>query len=87
MKELPPKQQPPKWAIRFFRWYCNDAFQEELLGDLYERFQQHLEENGPAKAKRRYWLNVCLLMNRHTIKHNHFFSKRKLHFDYLEIKS
>jgi len=29
---------PPKWADRFFEWYCNPDMQEEIQGDLYESF-------------------------------------------------
>lgn len=52
------KASPPKLAERFLTFYCKDKFQEEILGDLYERFEFHVEKYGSAKAKRLYWLNV-----------------------------
>lgn len=30
--------QPPKWAIRFLRWYCRDEYLAEIEGDLFELF-------------------------------------------------
>lgn len=52
------KAHPPKLAERFLSFYCKEEFQEEILGDLFERFEYHVEQYGPAKAKRLYWLNV-----------------------------
>lgn len=52
------KTNPPKLAERFLAFYCKNEFQEEILGDLYERFEFHVEKYGSAKAKRLYWLNV-----------------------------
>lgn len=52
------KANPPKLAERFLTFYCKDKFQEEILGDLYERFEFHVDKYGSAKAKRLYWLNV-----------------------------
>lgn len=52
------KAGPPKFAERFLSFYCKNEFQEEILGDLYERFEFHVEKYGLNKAKRLYWLNV-----------------------------
>ncbi|NVJ47121.1 MAG: ABC transporter permease, partial [Cytophagia bacterium] len=52
------KAGPPKLAERFLSFYCKNEFQEEILGDLYERFEFHVEKYGTSKAKRLYWLNV-----------------------------
>jgi len=41
------RQQPPRWAERFFRWYCNDHLREAVLGDfteLYERRRAHMSK-------------------------------------------
>ncbi len=29
---------PPKWALRFLRWFCKDEYLDEIEGDLYELF-------------------------------------------------
>ncbi|MEM9337656.1 MAG: FtsX-like permease family protein, partial [Bacteroidota bacterium] len=30
--------QPPKWAIKFLRWYCKEAYLDEIEGDLFELY-------------------------------------------------
>ena len=30
--------QPPKWALKFLRWYCRDDYLSEIEGDLYELY-------------------------------------------------
>lgn len=31
---------PPKWALRFFRWFCKPEYVEDIEGDLLERFEK-----------------------------------------------
>lgn len=39
--------QPPRWILVFFRWFCDPRFQEELEGDLLERFDRRgLNKSG-----------------------------------------
>ena len=33
-------KSPPKWAVRFFRWFCNDHLCEAVLGDLLELYER-----------------------------------------------
>ena len=61
---------PPRWADRFFEWYCNDDLQEELQGDLYERFHEKVETSGARWARVWYWLNVFLFINKYTLRRN-----------------
>lgn len=49
---------PPKWADRFLRWYCNPKYLEEIEGDIYELFDMRLEEKGKAAANRRFIWDV-----------------------------
>lgn len=42
---------PPLWVLRFFRWYCNPEFVEDLEGDLHERFERNLTKIGPQQAR------------------------------------
>lgn len=44
---------PPKVVLSFFRWFCKEEFQEEIEGDLIERFHFDVESYGHKKAK---WL-------------------------------
>ncbi|WP_416866466.1 MAG: ABC transporter permease [Imperialibacter sp.] len=49
------KHQPPKLPLRFFRWFCHPYYQEDIEGDLLERFEKRVEEKGIKKAR---WLFV-----------------------------
>ncbi|OEK04247.1 ABC transporter permease [Roseivirga misakiensis] len=59
---------PPKSAERFFEWYCQPALYDSILGDLYERFDDNVEQFGARKAKRKFWFDVIRFINRHTLK-------------------
>ena len=37
---------PPNWADRFLRWYCNPKYLEEIEGDIYELFDRRIEIKG-----------------------------------------
>lgn len=54
MKEV----NPPKWAERFLRWYCNPDFLEEIQGDIWELFDRRLEEGSPGFARRKFLWDV-----------------------------
>lgn len=60
--------KPPKLAQRIFNWYCDDPLQEEIAGDLEERFLDHCEKHSLGQAKRKYWLNVFKFIRWHTLK-------------------
>ena len=40
---------PPKYPLRFFRWYCDPEYVEDIEGDLLERFTQRINKNKAAK--------------------------------------
>ncbi len=63
-----PSTAPPKWATKFFSWYCRNELREPILGDLEERYACYLEQHGPLKAKWKYWVDVILFMNRFTLR-------------------
>ena len=46
--------QPPKWAIRFLRWYCNEDYLDEIEGDLFEMF--HLRSKHSVRSARLFFL-------------------------------
>ena len=50
--------QPPKWADRFLRWYCNPRFLEEIEGDIYELFERRLELENIKVAKVKFIWDV-----------------------------
>jgi putative ABC transport system permease protein len=48
---------PPKWSLRFLRWFCRDEYLDEIEGDLIEIFQyQH--QQSPARARRAFTWGV-----------------------------
>ncbi|MEZ4994298.1 MAG: FtsX-like permease family protein [Saprospiraceae bacterium] len=48
---------PPKWALRFLRWYCREDYIEEFEGDLLEFFERNCARS-PAKAKGQFAWDV-----------------------------
>ena len=64
------KKGIPKRADRFLKWFCAPNLLEEVQGDLYESFQQNLEEVGERRARRRYVLDVLRFFNYSTIAGN-----------------
>jgi len=62
---------PPKSAVRLFRWYCNDAMVEDMLGDLDEIFDNNLSKMPVWKAKLKYYLQILDLITSYSV------SKRK----------
>ncbi|MEO1054648.1 MAG: ABC transporter permease [Bacteroidota bacterium] len=59
---------PPKWALRFFRWYCRSEYVEDLEGDLLERFDRRKEEVGLKKARQKFFFDVVQLFRPALIK-------------------
>lgn len=54
------RPEPPRWAIRFFRWYCNDHLLEAVLGDMMELYHRRYHRVGKTRANLLFVLNVIL---------------------------
>lgn len=52
---------PPKLSHRFFRWYCHRDYLEDIEGDLLERFEYNLEQNGSKNARWNFTKDVIKL--------------------------
>ncbi len=52
---------PPKYALRFFRWYCHPKMQDYIEGDLMEVYQERKVKSGKLKADVRFVIDVLLL--------------------------
>lgn len=48
---------PPKFPLRFLRWFCREDFIDEIEGNLLEIFEKENETN-PTKARRRLIVNI-----------------------------
>lgn len=46
------------WIIRFLRWFCPPHLQEEIEGDLLQKFERDVKAFDERKAKRRLLWNV-----------------------------
>ena len=47
--------------LRFFRWYCHPGYQEDIEGDLWERFERNLGAKGATIARWLFMKDVLLL--------------------------
>lgn len=52
------KPQPPAWATRFFRAFCNDHLSESVLGDMMELYGRRCHAMGKRKADFLFIWNV-----------------------------
>lgn len=57
----PDHHQPPQIPLRFFRWYCHPDYQEDIEGDLRERFERRVVEKGIKKARWEFGKDVIRL--------------------------
>lgn len=55
------KNQPPHWILSFFRWFCHPDYQEDLEGDLHERFERRLRKDGVRRARQAFVMDVLRL--------------------------
>ena len=46
-----PNPKPPKWALRFFRWFCRKELIEAIEGDLMESFNRRIMQVGARRAR------------------------------------
>lgn len=53
LKVNKPPIEPPKYWLRFFRWFCHPDFLEDIEGDLIERFERRGTTAASSKVK---WL-------------------------------
>ncbi len=64
-----PNIQPPEFLLRFFRWFCNPAFAEDIEGDLKEMFQRDISTTGDIrKAQLQFSLRIIRLFRPGIIK-------------------
>ena len=48
---------PPKYALKFLRWFCREDYLEEIEGDLVEVFEKQYEQS-PDKARWKFTWSV-----------------------------
>lgn len=56
------KVSPPKFMLRFFKWFCDPALHDFIEGDLLELYGEHLENYSTRKANQKFMADVMMLM-------------------------
>lgn len=62
------QNRPPKLFDRFFCWFCRKEELEVMRGDLYELYEERLEEKGPFRANLMFCLEVLDLCRPFVLK-------------------
>ena len=63
-----PHIQPPKFFLRFFRWFCDPAIAEDIEGDLTEMFEREAAEGSVTKANLHFSVRILGLFRPGIIK-------------------
>jgi putative ABC transport system permease protein len=63
-----PHIQPPRFFLRFFRWFCDPGIAEDIEGDLMEMFQREATTGSLRKARWRFSINTLRLFRPGIIK-------------------
>lgn len=61
MEDRHQSKDPPKWALRFLRWFCQPELLEDIEGDLLERYHLKSAKESEGKAQRYFTKQVLLL--------------------------
>lgn len=72
-----PDIDPPRLALRFFRWFCSPDCREDIEGDLYEMLQKDAETRGARKARWLFVIGVLKLLRPGIFRP----LKRNIHFN------
>ncbi|MDN5205022.1 ABC transporter permease [Fulvivirgaceae bacterium BMA10] len=68
MKSSDKTPTPPRFFLKFFRWFCRASFLEDIEGDLLERFEDNSKHLGIRKAKWLFAKDTILLFRPGIIK-------------------
>lgn len=62
------QQYPPRFFLRFFRWFCHPRLRDHIEGDLIETYNEQLTQLGKRKADIKFIIDVLLLFRKGIIK-------------------
>ncbi len=62
------RHSPPKYFLRFFRWFCHPKLKDPIEGDLIELYDERVKELGKRKADLKFIGDVLLLFRPGIIK-------------------
>jgi putative ABC transport system permease protein len=77
--------QPPRLPEKIIQWLCRQTLAEEILGDLYEQFQDKETQKGKLVAQAHYWLNTIKFINGRTLKGHHKLNRNAMLSNYIII--
>ena len=63
--------EPPSRPLRLLRWFCADHFLDEVEGDLWELYQEEVEQYGEARARRRFFALSIRYLRPYFFDRNH----------------
>ena len=63
--------EPPSRPLRLLRWFCADHFLDEVEGDLWELYQEEVEQYGEARARRRFYTLSIRYLRPYFFDRNH----------------
>src|SRR5687768_1699636 len=55
------QSSPPRFFLRFFRWYCHPKVLKYIEGDLMELYDERVKEFGKQKADIKFIIDVICL--------------------------
>ncbi len=55
------RQTPPKFFLKFFRWFCHPKLKDSIEGDLMELYEERVKEESKQKADLKFISDVLLL--------------------------
>jgi putative ABC transport system permease protein len=62
------RPSPPRFFLRFFRWFCHPALKDSIEGDLMEFYYERCNASGKRKADLNFIVDVVLLCRPGIIK-------------------
>ena len=68
----PQPLHPPKWPLKFLRFFLKEEYLEEIEGDMEEIFHEHAECFSARKAKRIYTWEIIKLLRPNLIRNFEF---------------
>ena len=63
-----PEGNPPRWAVRFLKWFCRDYLAEAVLGDLEELYFRRRAQLGKRRADMLFIWSVLLFLQPFALK-------------------
>ncbi|MBX2871497.1 MAG: ABC transporter permease [Saprospiraceae bacterium] len=70
---------PPKFMLRFLKWFCDAELHPFIEGDLFELYQERVAVLGKRRADRRFIVDVLLLFRPGMIRRLEFLANTLYH--------